>query len=216
MSPAVKHPRRPYDAPRRRAAAAQTREAIIAAAKARFEARGWAGTTISAIAADAGVSPKTIEAGFATKAALLTEVVDYAIRGDVADTPMIERAVAREVEQAPDAATMLDRHAAYAVAIDARSARIAWVVESAAGGDARVDKVWTRMRSNRRFGARWAAELLIPKPGLRAGVTLEEVELVFLVAIDWATYRTLTGEAGLDADGVIDWVRRYYRRMLLV
>jgi AcrR family transcriptional regulator len=216
MPTSVKQTKRPYDAPRRRAAAAQTREAILVAAKARFEARSWAGTTVAAIAADAGVSPKTIEAVFATKAALLTEVVDYAIRGDDADTPMIERAVALEVEQAPDAATMLDRHAAYAVAIDARSARIAQVVESAAGSDRRVARLWARMRKNRRFGARWAADLLMPKPGLRDGVTLEEAELVFLVAIDWATYRTLTAEAGLDADGVIDWVRRYYRRMLLV
>jgi AcrR family transcriptional regulator len=213
MQPPVK--KRRYDAPKRRAAAAQTREAILGAAKSRFEAHGWAGTTIAAVAADAEVSPKTIEATFATKAALLTAVVDYAIRGDTAATPMIERPVAKDIEAAADAAGMLDLHASYVVAIEARSAQIASVVESAAGSDRRVRQLWARMRKNRRFGASWAAELLLSKPGVRDGLMRNEAEVVFLVAIDWATYRTLTGEAGLDADAVTEWLRGYYRRMLL-
>src|SRR3979409_1256921 len=142
MSRFVKSNKRPYRAPRRAAAAAQTREAILPAAKERFEARGWAGTTIAAIAADAGVSPKTIEALFATKAALLAAVVDYAIRGDTNELPMIRREAAQAGEAAPDAATMLELHAAYAGGIDARSARIAWVVETAAGSDERVAQLW--------------------------------------------------------------------------
>ena len=62
---------RRYHAPRRAAAAAQTREAILHAAQDQFQARGWAATTIAAVAADAAVSPKTIQALFGTKAALL-------------------------------------------------------------------------------------------------------------------------------------------------
>jgi AcrR family transcriptional regulator len=215
MTRAVKRSKRAYDASRRRAAADRTREAIVVAAKARFEERGWSGTTIAAIAEDARVSPKTVEAVFGTKAALLGEVVDYAIRGDIADTPMLERRVAHEVEQAPDAATLLDRHAAYAVAITARSARVAWVVESAAPSDANVARLWGRMLKNRRFGAGWAATSLLGKSGVRDGLTREEAEVVFLVAIDWGTYRTLATDGGLDAEGVRDWLAQYYRRMLL-
>ena len=212
VKPAAK---RPYHAPRRAAAAARTREAILEAAKACFEALGWAGTTIRAIAAAADVSPKTIEALFATKARLLAAVVDYAIRGDIADTPVIRRESARAVEGAPDAATMLARHAAHAVAIVARSARIAQVVESAARGDKRVAPLWARMLHNRRFGARWAAETLLRKPGAPADLTLEEAERVFVLAIDWGTYRTLTDELGLSPDAARAWIERYYRRMLL-
>src|ERR1700724_982476 len=132
MSEIVKTNKRPYHAPRRAAAAAQTREAILHAAKERFEARGWAGTTIAAIAADAEASPKTIEALFATKAALLAAVVDYSLRGDASDAPMLAREPAQTVQSAPDAAAMLDRHLEYAIPITARSARIAAVIESAA------------------------------------------------------------------------------------
>src|SRR3981081_1835451 len=156
MSESVKTNKRPYRAPRRAAAAAQTREAILHAAKHRFEARGWAGTTIAAIAADAEVSPKTIEALFATKAAVLAAVVDYSLRGDASDVPMLAREATRTVQSAPDAVTMLDRHVEYAIPITARSARIAAVIESAAGSDKRVAALVARMTQKRRLGGRGA------------------------------------------------------------
>ena len=102
--------------------AVRAREAILHAAKDQFEAHGWAATTVAAVAADAAVSPKTIQALFGTKAALLAAAVDYAIAGDVAAVPAIARESARSVESAPDTATMLDRHASHVAAINARSA----------------------------------------------------------------------------------------------
>jgi AcrR family transcriptional regulator len=211
--PSVK--RRAYRAPRREAAAAETRTAILAAAKDVFVDRGWAGTTIAAVAEAAGVSPKTVEAQHGTKAALLAAVVPYAIRGDTADTPMIERDPGRGVAAAPDAATLVERHVPYALAITSRSAQIAWVVESGARSDERVAEIWARMTHNRRFGARWAADLLLGKRGARADLDRDQAASIFLVAIDWATYRSLRGELRMSARAVHDWVLEYERRMLL-
>jgi len=154
MDGTVKAAARRYHAPRRAAAAAQTREAILHAAKDQFEAHGWAATTIAAIATEAAVSPKTIQALFGTKAALLAAAVDYAIAGDVAEVPVIARQSARSVESAPDAATMLDRHAGHVVAINTRSAGLAQVVESAAGSSQLVASLWEQMTANRRLGGR--------------------------------------------------------------
>jgi AcrR family transcriptional regulator len=207
--------RRPYRAPRRAAAAAATRAAILAAAQDCFEQRGWAGTTIPAIAEAAGVSPKTVEAQHGTKAALLAAVVPFAIRGDAADTPMIERDAGRAVESAPDAATMIERHVPYAMAITSRSARIAWVVESASRSDDSVAEIWARMTHNRRFGARWAAGHLLDKPGARPDLDADHAARIFLIAIDWATYRSLRYELGLSERDVHAWVLDYERRMLL-
>jgi AcrR family transcriptional regulator len=50
--------------------------------------RGWAAATITAVAAQAAVSPKTAQALFGTKAALLAVAVDYAIAGDAAGVPI--------------------------------------------------------------------------------------------------------------------------------
>jgi AcrR family transcriptional regulator len=215
MPDPVKSQKRAYNAPRRAQAAAQTREAILRAAQARFEHAGWVGTTIAAVAADASVSPKTIEATFGTKAALLAAVVDYAIRGDIDPTPMASRAAVQAERDAPDAATMLELHAHRSAAIAARAARIAWVVETAARGDARVAELWARMTNNLLFGVGMAAEILLAKPGVRPGLTREEAEESFLVAMNWNTYRALTGMRDLSPHGFEDWMRRYYRRMLL-
>jgi AcrR family transcriptional regulator len=215
MAEPVKNRRRTYNAPRRAEAAAQTREAILRAAKARFEEAGWVGTTIAAVAADASVSPKTIEATFGTKAALLAAVVDYAIRGDIDPTPMAGRATVQAERDAPDAAAMLDLHAHRSTAIAARAARIASVVETAAQGDARVAELWAQMTHNLLFGVGMAAEILLAKPGVRPGLTREEAEEGLLVAMHWHTYRALTGMRDLTPDGFEDWMRRYYRRMFL-
>src|SRR5688572_13308145 len=103
--------RRRYDAPRRAAAAARTRERVLRAAKATFEKRGWAGATIPAIARAARVSHQTVEATFGTKAALLEAVVDYSIRGDASSMPLRRREVVADIDAAPTAAAMLDLHA---------------------------------------------------------------------------------------------------------
>jgi TetR/AcrR family transcriptional regulator, regulator of autoinduction and epiphytic fitness len=206
----TKRATRPYHAPVRSAGAERTRAAILSAAQARFESAGWAGTTIAAIADDAGVSPKTIEAQFRTKAGLLSEVVAFVIRG----TADVE--AAKSFKDAPSAIAALPFHAAYATPISARSAGIAWAVEAAAPGDEQVAAIAERMRRNRRYGAHWAAQIVIGKRGLAGGITGEEAERVFLFAIDPATYRTLSGELGLDQDGVQAWMLRYERGMLLL
>ena len=60
--------RRNYRSARRQQQAAQTRARICAAATGQFLAAGYAGTTVKAVAAAAGVSVPTVEAAFGTKA----------------------------------------------------------------------------------------------------------------------------------------------------
>jgi AcrR family transcriptional regulator len=206
--------KRSYHAPRRAAAADRTRLAIVAAAKRRFEDDGWTGTTVRAIAADAGCSVKTVEAIFGTKAALLGAAVDLAIRGDLGPEPMPQRPPIAEMEGAPDASSMLDLHAAHLRRVNERSARLTWAIEHAARGDPAVAELWAQMNDNRRFGVRWAARTLLGKRGARR-ISRQEAERIFWVALDWGTYRLLTENAGLDAPGYEAWVAGYYRRMLL-
>lgn len=207
--------KRRYHAPAREAAAAQTRLAVLRAAKELFEARGWSGTPIRAIADEAGVSSKTIEAIFKTKGALLEATVTHVFRGADDERPLMRREAAQAFEAAPDARSALGLHAAYARPITQRSAAIAQVVESAAAADPAVAAIWKRMRDNRQGGADWAAGVVGGKPGLRPGVGPDEVRTTILLAIDWATYRTLVGERVLTPDGYEQWMRTLYERMLL-
>ncbi|MBT2497480.1 TetR/AcrR family transcriptional regulator [Agromyces sp. ISL-38] len=62
------------DSPRpthRQRQAQETKDRVIAAARALMARNGWAGTTIDAIATEAGVAPQTIYAAFGNKRALL-------------------------------------------------------------------------------------------------------------------------------------------------
>jgi hypothetical protein len=49
----------------------------------------------------------------------------------------------------------------------------------------------------------------------RPGLTLEQAERDFVIAMDWGTYRTLTGELGLTPSQVRGWIRSYYQCMFL-
>jgi AcrR family transcriptional regulator len=208
-------PRRPYHAPRRASAAARTRERILEAAKAGFESRGWSGATMRSIADAAGVSQKTVEALFGTKASLLRVVVDFSIRGDARAVPMPRREAVTAMEAATEAPTLLDLHAAHVRSIAQRSARIAWVVEHAATSEPDVAELWQTMTDNRRFGVNWAAKTLLAKPDVDPSLALSDVENTFWIALDWGTYRTLTDQRGLSPRAFEVWLRAYYLRLLL-
>jgi AcrR family transcriptional regulator len=207
------------------AAAAETRQAILRAAKEEFEARGWAATTVRSIAVSADVSPKTVEALFATKAALLEETLLTALRGHAANTdadvPWPEAVLelrgeaAREIEEAPDAATMLELHAALVSEINARAARLCWAVETAVLSDERLTEIWARLTEAQLFALRYWAKILLRKPGVRADLTQREAEETLLTATDWNTYRTLTTKGDMRPEMVQGWVTRCYHRMLL-
>lgn len=188
---------------------------MVVAAREAFEQRGWAAVRVREIAEAARVSQKLVEAVFGTKAALLQAAVDFAIRGDVEPLPMPERDSVQAMEAAPDAAEMLRLHARHLRLINARSARIAAVVEHAAPADRAVAALWQEMNRNRRYAVDWATETFLAKRGRRRGLRRTEVAAAFWVALDWATYRTLTGLAGLDDDGYERWLRRYYASLLL-
>src|SRR4051812_22209221 len=209
------HQRRAYNAPGRAAAAAQTRETIVRAAKEAFEERGWAATTIQSVAASASVSPKTVEALFGTKAALLKTVVDFAIRGDLLDLTVNQRERAAAIEAAENATAMLDLHASHVRTIQARTARIARAVEVAAPTDSHVAELWSQMTANRLSGVRWATRAYMSKAGADARIKRTDVENTFWLALYWGTFRSLTEQRGLTAHQFERWLRGYYRRMLL-
>jgi AcrR family transcriptional regulator len=207
--------KRPYHAPRRAAAAERTRHAVVAGAKAEFESRGWAGATIRDVAARAGVSPKTVEALFGTKAALLSATVDFSIRGDVRPVPVARRAAFAEMEAVEHAAAFLDLHAAQVRRISERTARIAWVVEQAAASDPDVAELWARMTRNRHTGTRWATKTLRAKVDADRSLRARDITDTFWIALDWGTYRTLSEHRGMSAGAFQAWLRRYYQSMLL-
>ncbi len=67
------------DAPRRRPGAPDTRSAILAAARAAFADKGFAGTTIRGVAAAAGVDPALVHHYFGTKDDLFVAALELPV-----------------------------------------------------------------------------------------------------------------------------------------
>src|SRR3954453_22112296 len=97
-----RHPSRRYDSTRRHQQAQQNRAAVLAAARVRFLADGYAATTLAAVATDAGVSVETIYKAFANKAGVLSALFDCAVAGDNEPRQMAEREVIRYITDDPD------------------------------------------------------------------------------------------------------------------
>ncbi len=68
--------KRPYHSRARQRQAEETRRRILAAARELFASKGYAATTLEAIAEIAEVSPKTVAAVFGSKRAILAEVIN--------------------------------------------------------------------------------------------------------------------------------------------
>lgn len=177
--------------------------------------RGWSSATLGRVAAQAGVSPKTIQAQFGTKAALLAQTVDFAIRGESRTDAAAGRGAAQAIRTAASAPDALALHATMITEINSRAAGLAAVVEAAAAGDPALGPLRQRMRENMQFGVRWAAETVRAKPGIRDGLSPDAVETVFQIAMAWSTYRTLASARGMTREEIERWIRELYERMLL-
>jgi len=68
--------RRRYRSPLRERQAKDTRTLIVEATRRLFRSVGYQGTSLEAIASEAGVSPKTVEARFGSKRGLIAALVD--------------------------------------------------------------------------------------------------------------------------------------------
>ncbi|MEO8106814.1 MAG: TetR family transcriptional regulator [Actinomycetes bacterium] len=130
--------RRTYDASRRQESAALTRTAVLDAARSLFVERGYAATTMGAVATQAGVATATAAAAFGGKAALLKQLVNIAIVGDDDPVPVRERQVAADVAATSDAHEQVALLAAFVTEAHGRLADLYDVMQQASGSDADV------------------------------------------------------------------------------
>jgi AcrR family transcriptional regulator len=142
--PDVKRTRR-YESPRRREQAAATRAAILDAARRLFVDRGYAATTMAAIAAEAGVALKTVYVAFDGKAALLRELWHLLLRGDQEDVPMPEHPWYRQMLAEPDPGRRLRLMARTSRAVKERAAPLLEAIRGAAPSDPEIAALWERI-----------------------------------------------------------------------
>ena len=152
--------RRPYESPHRREQAAATRAAILDAALRLFEERGYAATSVGAIAAEAGVALKTVHAVFGTKRGVLVALRERLVRGGDAPLPVAEQAWFRAMLAEPDPRRRIGRFAQGSTEIKRRAGPIVEIVRQAAPGDPEIGALWDRFMQDFHENQRLVAESL--------------------------------------------------------
>ena len=172
MAEPVKSKRR-YDSTRRRAQAVVTRNDILDAAQRLFEDRGYAATTMDAIAAEAGVALKTVYVAFETKSGLLRAVWNHLLRAGRDAVPVAEQPMYRELLEEPEPERQLRLLARNTRATKLRIAGVLEVIRSAAPTDPDIGDLWNRIRSDFDANQRVIAESLAAKHALRPGLDID-------------------------------------------
>ncbi|GAA4551630.1 TetR/AcrR family transcriptional regulator [Pseudonocardia xishanensis] len=152
-------PRR-YHSPRRARQAADTRAAILAAARELLAAQGWAATTVAQVARRAEVSVDTVYASVGRKPQVLRALVETALSGTDEPVPGEQRDYVQRVLAASGARAKLRLYAAGIGALQQRLAPIFLALRDAAMTDPDCAALWREIAERRRVNMlRFAADL---------------------------------------------------------
>jgi AcrR family transcriptional regulator len=206
---------RTYHSPRRAEQARVTRRAVLEAARALFVSRGYAATTIEAVAARADVSPETVYATFRNKRSLLSDLIDVSIAGDDAPVPVLERPWVREMRDEPDLRQRVRILARNGRLMLERWADVADVLRAAAAADPKIATLWARNKQQRLAGQRALLRIVTQGERLRDGLTGESAADVLFAVGSPEVYRMLVADRGWSAARFERWYADTLERFLL-
>jgi AcrR family transcriptional regulator len=198
--------KKPYASALRATQAQATRRAIVDAAAALFIESGYGATSVDAIAEAGGVSRKTVFTSVGGKLETLKLALDWAITGDDAPVPVLERPHVQAALHEPDARRILRDFATNIVEVMGRTAALLRVLESAAGIDADLRALNDDLRAQRQLGMSFLAGVLDQRGALRPEVTVDEAADVLWLLNDSAPYHRLVVEQRWSAERYESWL----------
>jgi AcrR family transcriptional regulator len=206
--------KRAYVSVARTQQAQQTRSRVIDAATRLFVERGYARTTMRAIAAEAGVSVPTVELLFNTKAQLLHVVLDVAIAGDDEPVPVLSRAWANDAQSAHDVVEFLSVVAGVLRDAQVRSAGVMLAAYEAATSDPDIHVLIADRESQRQRSAAWIVDGVTARAALRPGLDrAAAIEMVWLM-MDPVIFSRLTRNRSWSTDHYASWFAESVTRLL--
>lgn len=181
--------------------------------------RGYAGTTIPAIAKEAGVAVETVYRAASGKAGLLADAVLAAVAGGVerAEVPVTERPAIRRIIEETDPVRQLQLYAATQPGIWSRVGPLLRVLDAAANSDASLVELREHIAADRRHGLREGLGRLLEQRGvLRAGVSAERAGDIVYTVCGQANYAALVGECGWTEAAYESWLSETLIASLLI
>jgi AcrR family transcriptional regulator len=199
-------PRRPYNSPRRREQAAETRRQILDAAQRLFEHDGYAATSVAAIASAAGVSLKTVYLTFETKSGLLRALWHLVLRGAADGTPVGEQPWYLAVLEEPDPGRQVRLNVRNSRTVKVRAGAILEVIREAASADPDIAALWARIQTEFHDNQRAIVQSLADKGALAAGLDVADATDILWTLNHPNLYALLAGARGWSPERYEHWL----------
>jgi AcrR family transcriptional regulator len=200
---------------RRTRQAAATRARIVDAAGRLFAERGYAGTTIDAVASEADVAVETVYARFKNKRNLLDAYLDVSIVGDAEPVPLLERPAVRAVAAATDQREQVRLLARVMRGVLERNAPVHAVLRAAVAVDPDLDALAADDDVRRKTTQRAFVDMLRRRGPLRDGVSAGDAVETMAAIANPESYAYLTGRRGWTPARYERWLADSLRVLLL-
>lgn len=198
--------KRPYDARGRRSQARVRRLSVVQAALRLFERDGFRQTTMTAIAAAAGVSAEGIYKNFGTKANLAKAVFDLVIAGDDEPLPVAKRPEMQTIRDELDVRVKITLFVDGLVQRQARSAKVQILIRDGRHVDDALTPVWEALNEEGLTGMTMLGQHLLDTGQLREGIDLGEVRDVLWTYLAIDVYERLVLFRGWQLERYQPWL----------
>lgn len=215
MAMAKEVKRRRYDAAKRQARSAETRQRILDAAREQFLEGGYRATTIATIAAQAEVNVDTVYQLVGRKPVLLRELIEQAISGSDRAVVAEERDYVKAILAAADPVEKLTIYARAMREIQQRMAPLYLALRDASSTEPEAHEVWNQIGERRAANMRKLVQDLKSAGGLRPELTVGEAADVVWATNSAEVYVLLTGDRGWSPRRYERWLADAWCRLLL-
>jgi AcrR family transcriptional regulator len=208
--------KRAYDSSLRKQQASQTRLRILDAAERLFTDRGYGGTTMEAIAVEAGVATDTVYASFGNKAGVLHRLLDVRVGGDDSPVALLEREGPQKVRAEPTQRRQLAAFAADIVQILERARPVDDIMRGAGAVDPEIAALRAGMQELRYRNMRQLVSWLAARGPFRGGVSEEEAAAIIWTLASPEVHGLLRRDRGWSVERYVAWLSDTLSRTLLV
>lgn len=191
-----------------------TRAEVVRAAHRLFVERGYATTSIRAVAHEAGVSEQTVYRVFGAKVGLLRAVIESAVGVDDNVPSLREGPLLEQITAAPSPSERLREVGELArKAYERGLAELENVVMSAVSADARVAEL-ARYIAQQRYEDTRSLVLAILGDAELDGVKVDDV-VDYTYAVESSPVYSALAERGWTTDTYVEWFVEMFERMFL-
>lgn len=206
---------RRYHSPRRAEQAAETRRAVLDAARELLDEVGYPAMTVAQIARRAGVAVDTVYASVGRKPQVLRQLVETALSGTDRTVPADRRDYVLRIRATPGAREKITIYAEAIAAIQSRMAPVFLALRDAAARDPDTTELWREISERRARNMLDFAEDLRSTGELREDLSDGEIADI-LWSMNAAEYWVLlVHERGWTPERFSRWIVDAWTRLLL-